>query len=229
VERTSGGLPDYRVAVVTGGSRGVGAIAVERLADLGYAVVVDYAHDQRAADSTVERILARRGSAVAIRADVVDELDMERLFIETKEMFGAIDAVVHTVRGRVLAKSVGEVSLDEFETLCRMNLRATLIVNALAARHLRDGGAIVNVITTVGDPALPYYGAQATVSAAVEALTRVLAVELRERQIVVNAISLEVDRRYAPGAIADLITYLVSEDGRAVTGQLIDPESDDVA
>ena len=225
MERTSGGLPEYRVAVVTGGSRGIGAETVERLAGVGYAVVVDYAHDQQAAESTVEMILARRGSAVAIRADVVDELDMERLFTETKEMFGAIDAVVHTVRGRALTKSVSSVSLDEFESLCRMNLRATLIVNGLAARHLRDGGAIVNVITAVGDPALPYYGAQATVTAAVETLTRVLALELREREIVVNAIALEVDRPYAPGVTADLITYLVSEVGHGVTGDVIDPES----
>jgi 3-oxoacyl-[acyl-carrier protein] reductase len=140
-------------------------------------------------------------------------------------MFGAIDAVVHTVHGHVLARRVCDASIDEFEALCRMSLGATLIVNGLAARHLRGGGAIVNVITPVGDPALPYYGAQATVSAAVEALTRALALELRDRDIVVNAVALEADRPYAPGAAADLITYLVSEDGHGITGDVIDPES----
>jgi 3-oxoacyl-[acyl-carrier protein] reductase len=225
LKSSSDGLPEYRVAVVTGGSRGIGAETVERLAGLGYAVVVDYAHDQRSAESTVEAILAGRGSAVAIRADIADELDVERLFAETIQMFGAIDAVVHTVRGRLLTKTVSGVSLDEFDALCRMSLRATLIVNGLAARHVRDGGAIVNVITTVGDPAFPYYGAQAIVTAAIEALTRALALELRDREIVVNAVALQVNRPYAPDATADLITYLVSADGHGITGAFIDPES----
>ena len=117
VKSSSDGLPDYRVAVVTGGSRGIGAETVERLAGLGYAVVVDYAHDQRAAESTVEAILAGRGSAVAVRADIADELDVERLFAETIQTFGAIDAVVHTVRGRLITKTVSGVSLDEFDAL----------------------------------------------------------------------------------------------------------------
>lgn len=225
MESASGGLPECRVAVVTGGSRGIGAETIQRLADLDYAVVVNYAHDQRAAESTVEAILADQGAAVAVRADVTDELDMERLFAETIQTFGAIDAVVHTARGHVLTKRASDASMDEFDALCRMSLRATLIVNGLAARHVRDGGAIVNVITTVGDPALPSYGAQAMVTAAIEALTRALALELRARDIVVNAVALEVDRPYAPGATADLITYLVSEDAHDVTGDVIDPES----
>jgi 3-oxoacyl-[acyl-carrier protein] reductase len=213
------------VAVVTGSSRGIGAEAADRLARVGYAVVVNYAHDQRAAESTVEAILARQGTAVAIRADVADELDMERLFTETTEMFGAIDAVVHTVRGRVLAQRVSDVSLREFDALNRMTLRATLIVNGLAARHVRDGGAIVNVITTVGEPSLSYFGAQAALTAAVEALTRILAIELRERGIVVNAVGLEVERPLTLDGTADLIAYLVSDDGRTVTGNIIDPTS----
>src|SRR5262249_48462300 len=127
MEDASGASPDYRVAVVTGGSRGIGAATVERLADLGYAVVVNFAHHPQAAESTVEAILARRGTAVAIRADVTDQLDMERLFAETKEMFGAIDAVVHTVRGRALRKRVTDASVDEFDTLSRVSLRAAVI------------------------------------------------------------------------------------------------------
>ena len=82
------GAPAGRVAIVTGGSRGVGRATVRSLASRGYAVVVNYLHDQRAAESTVEAILADNGTAVAVRADVADELDVERLFAETIEAFG---------------------------------------------------------------------------------------------------------------------------------------------
>ena len=64
----------------------------------GYAVVVDYLHDQRAAESTVELVLADNGVAVAVRADVADEVDVQRLFAETIDLFGGIDVVVHAVR-----------------------------------------------------------------------------------------------------------------------------------
>ena len=72
-----------RVAIVTGGSRGIGRETVHRLADRGYAVVVNYLHDQAAAEAVVEQVLERRGNALAIRADVTDDLDVERLFAET--------------------------------------------------------------------------------------------------------------------------------------------------
>ena len=83
--------PADRVAVVTGGSRGVGGVTVRRLAAVGYAVVVDYLHDQRAAESTVEETSSNNGNAVAIRADIADDLDVTRLFAETIAAFGGID------------------------------------------------------------------------------------------------------------------------------------------
>src|SRR6185312_5759928 len=89
-----------RVAIVTGGSRGVGRATIGRLAARGYSVVVDYLHDQRAAEATVETVLAGRGTAMAVRADVTDDLDVQRLFAETIVAFGCVDVVVHTVESR---------------------------------------------------------------------------------------------------------------------------------
>ena len=134
-----------RLAIVTGGSRGAGRETVRRLVSRGYAVVVNYLHDQRAAEATVEAVLARNGAAVAVRADVADDLDVERLFSETIEAFGGIDVVVHAVGSRTAATPVADIDLDEFDALCRITTRATLIVNREAARQLRDGGAIVNL------------------------------------------------------------------------------------
>lgn len=111
----------YTVAIVTGGSCGIGREIARRLASRGYGIVVVYLRDQREAEAAVEEILAANGTALAVRADVTDELDVERLFGETKAAFGAVDVVVHTA------------------------VRGSAVVNRQAARQLRHGGAIVNV------------------------------------------------------------------------------------
>jgi 3-oxoacyl-[acyl-carrier protein] reductase len=215
------GRAESRVAIVTGGSRGVGRETIDRLVSLGYAVVVNYVHDQRTAESTVEAVLAARGTAVAIRADVADDLDVERLFDQTVETFGAVDAVVHAVRGHVTPASLTELALEEFDALCRTNLRATFIVNQLAARHVRNGGAIVNLSGSVGAAAFPSYGAHVATTAAIDALTRTLALDLRQRDITVNAVSVEIGEPCSPRRLADVIAYLLSSDGHGITGHAL--------
>jgi 3-oxoacyl-[acyl-carrier protein] reductase len=215
------GSPAGGVAIVTGGSRGVGRATISRLAASGYAVVVNYLHDQRAAESAVEAILAGNGDAVAVRADVADDLDVERLFGETAAAFGGIDVVVHTVGGRITATPLAEADLDEFDALVRINTRATFIVNREAARHVRNGGAIVNLSSSAEGPSLMTHGLYAAIKAATDVLTRALALELRERNITVNAVSLEVHRPCAPDLVADVIAYLLTEHGRHLTGQVL--------
>jgi 3-oxoacyl-[acyl-carrier protein] reductase len=112
------------VAVVTGGSRGAGREIARELASRGYAIVVVYLRDQRRAEAAVDEILTADGTALAVRADVTDELDVERLFDETKAAFGGVDVVVHAA------------------------MRGTSVVDRQAARQLRHGGAIVNVSTS---------------------------------------------------------------------------------
>jgi 3-oxoacyl-[acyl-carrier protein] reductase len=210
-----------RVAIVTGGSRGMGRATIQRLASLGYAVVVNYVHDQRTAEDTVDEVLDARGAAVAIRADVADALDVERLFEQTIETFGAVDAVVHAVRGHIAAAPLTEVAFDDFDEMCRTNIRAAFIVNRMAARQVSSGGAIVNLFGSVGATELPSYGGYATTTAAVDALTRVLASELRARDITVNGLSLGVEEACAPGRVADVVTYLVGHEGHGITGHVI--------
>ena len=107
------------VAIVIGGSYGIGHEIAWALASRGYAVVVGYLRDQGKAEAAVEQIVAANGMALTVRADVTDELDVERLFDETKTAFGGVDVVVHT------------------------SARGSSIVNREAARQLRRGGAIV--------------------------------------------------------------------------------------
>ena len=215
------GPPAGRVAIVTGGSRGIGRATIHRLAASGYAVVVNYLHDQRAAESTVDAILADNGDAVAVRADIADDLDVKRLFAETIAAFGGIDVVVHAAGGRITAAQVTEVGLDEFDALVRINARATFIVSREAARHLRSGGAIVNLSSSAEGSSLRTHGLYAATRAITDVLTRALALELHERNITVNAVSLEVGRPCAPDRVADVIAYLLSEHGHHLTGQVL--------
>jgi len=215
------GSPAGRVAIVTGGSSGVGQATIRRLAASGYAVVVNYRNRQRAAESTVETILANNGDAVAVRADIADDLDVQRLFAETIAVFDGIDVVVHTADSRNTAAPVTEVDLDEFDALLRTNTRATFVVNREAARRLRNGGAIVNLSSSPGGSSLRTHGVYAATKAITDVLTRALALELHERDITVNALSLEAGRPCAPDRVADVIAYLLSDQGHRLTGQVL--------
>jgi 3-oxoacyl-[acyl-carrier protein] reductase len=215
------GSPAGHVAIVTGGSRGVGRATTRRLAARGYAVVVNYLHDQRAAESAVDAILADNGNAVTVRADIADDLDVKRLFAETIAAFGGIDAVVHAAGSRITASGATEAGLDEFDALVRINTRATFVVSREAARHLRNGGAIINLSSSAGGSSLRTHGPYAAAKAATDALTRALALQLRARNITVNAVSLEAHGPCAPNQVADVIAYLLSEHGHRLTGQVL--------
>jgi len=209
---------ERRVAIVTGGSRGVGRATIQRLAARGYRVVVNYLHDRRGAESVVDLVLGASGDAVAVRADIGDELDIARLFAETIYAFGGVDVVVHTVGAPVTATAVADADVAEIDELCRINLRATLIVNRQAARDLRAGGVLVNLASAVSPPA---YGLYEATRAATDVLTRTLAAELRHRAITVAAVALEVGRPCDPDRVAEVVALLVSDRGRTLTGQVL--------
>jgi 3-oxoacyl-[acyl-carrier protein] reductase len=125
-----------------------------KLANRGYAVVVGYIRDQGAADSIVEEVLVAGGTALTIRADVADELDVEWMFAETTEAFGGVDVLVHAA-GLIIRDPVADYDLDRFDVLLRTNVRGTFVVNRQAARQLRDGGTIVNLAGSAVGLALP--------------------------------------------------------------------------
>jgi 3-oxoacyl-[acyl-carrier protein] reductase len=177
-----------RVAIVTGGSRGIGRQTALRLAADGYAVVINFAGDQVAADGVVTEIAAAGGRAVAIRADVADEAAVADLFDRTEAEFGGVDVLVHAA-GVMLLSPLAEQDLDVLDRMHRTNIRGTFVVDQQAARRLRPGGAIVNFSSSVTRLARPGYTAYAASKGAVEAITLTLARELRGRDVTVNAVA----------------------------------------
>ncbi|KJK42823.1 3-ketoacyl-ACP reductase [Lentzea aerocolonigenes] len=177
-----------RVAIVTGGSRGIGRAAAERLAADGMAVVIVYAGNKVEADKAVEEIKAAGGQAIAAQADVADEAALGAAFDLAAETFGGVDVVVNSA-GIMPLGTVADMDLDVFDRIIRTNARGTFVVSQQAARKLRNGGAIINVSSSVVGLRFPQYGAYAMSKGGVEALTLILARELRGRDITVNAIA----------------------------------------
>ncbi|MET7454847.1 SDR family oxidoreductase [Streptomyces sp. NPDC005574] len=233
-----------RVAIVTGGSRGIGRQVAQRLAADGFAVVVGYAGNQDAADDVVRTIETAGGSAVAARADVADEDAVAAVFDLAQNTYGGVDAVVHAA-GRMPLSPVVDLDLAELDALYRTNIRGTFVVDQQAARRLRPGGALVNFSTSVLALAFPGYGAYAASKGAVEALTLILAREMRGRDVTVNAVApgptatelfldgkdeetvarlaaqAPLERLGTPEDIASVVSFLVGPAGRWVNGQVL--------
>lgn len=232
-----------RAAIVTGGSGGIGRAVAERIAADGTAVLVHYSGNAAKAEDVVAAITAAGGRAIAVGGDVADENDMAALFARATEEFGGIDVVVHTAGIMPLAP-IAEMDLDTFDRIQRVNVRGTFVVDQLAARQVRDGGAIINFSTSVTKLLMPTYGAYAASKGAVEALTLILARELRGRDITVNTVapgptatplffegkpqevvdhiaSLNpLERLGTPDDIAEVVAFLAGP-GRWVNGQTI--------
>lgn len=177
-----------RSAIITGGSGGIGRAAALRLADDGVRVLLHYSGNAQAAQETADAVVVAGGTAVVFGGDVADEVQMEAMFDAAAEAFGGIDVVVNTA-GIMPVAPIAEMDLETFDRIQRTNVRGTFVVNQLAARQLRAGGAIINFSTSVTRLQMPGYGAYAASKGAVEAMTLILARELRGRDITVNAIA----------------------------------------
>lgn len=177
-----------RVALVTGGTGGIGQAVVERLAADGYAIAVHYAGNRAKADALVEQITAAGGAAIAVVGDVADEHAMQAAFATTETAFGGLDVVVNTA-GIMRLSPIATLDLADLDRMHRTNVRGTFVISQLAANRLRAGGALVNFSTSVTRTQLPSYGAYVASKAAVESITLILARELRGRDVTVNAVA----------------------------------------
>jgi 3-oxoacyl-[acyl-carrier protein] reductase len=177
-----------RVALVTGASGGIGRAVAERLAADGMAVGVHYASNKATADETVGAIEAAGGRAIAVTGDVADEAAMAIAFDAMEAEFGGIDVVVNTA-GLMVIGPVADFDLDALDRMLRTNVRGTFVVAQQAVRRIRSGGAVINFSTSVSRLQFPGYAAYVATKGAVEAMTLVLAREMRGRDITINTVA----------------------------------------
>lgn len=179
-----------QVAIVTGASRGIGAAIAQRLAQDGYAVVVNYAGRAAEAQAVVQAITSGGGRAVAVQADVADAAAVKVLFDRTLEAFGRVDVLINNAG--IMPPGLPQLADTDdatFDRLLAVNLKGTFNTLRQAATRLEQGGRIVNFSTSVIGLALPGYAVYAASKSAVETMTNIMAKELRGKGITVNAIA----------------------------------------
>jgi 3-oxoacyl-[acyl-carrier protein] reductase len=234
-----------KVAIVTGGSRGIGAAIAQRLAEDGASVVVNYRSQKDQADTVVQRIRDAGGEAIAVQADMTDQEQLTRLFQKADDAFGRLDILVNNA-GVGASAPIDEITAEHVDHLYTVNVRAILLAAREAvSRFDETGGRIVNLSSVVADTPAPASTAYAATKAAVQAITKSLAAELGPRNVTVNAVApgpvvtdmlreagfLEhsdqlieqtpLGRLGQPEDVAGVVAFLASGDGGWLTGQTL--------
>jgi len=175
-----------KVALVTGGSRGIGAAIAKRLADDGADVSITYAKDTDAAASVLKDIRGAGRKAIAIRADATDAVAVVAAVEETVATFGRLDILVNNA-GTAIPKKFEETTLEEMDRVIDINVRGVFVATQAALKHMKSGGRIIMIGSSVGErvlvPGLVPYSAT---KGAVKIFTQALSREVGSRGITVN-------------------------------------------
>ncbi len=228
---------DGKVALVLGGSRGIGAAIVERLAKDGAQVAFTYAASADSAETLRARIEGEGGTAAAFQADSADAVQIKGAIDQTLARFGRLDILVVNA-GILKRERVDQMSLDDFDRLVAINVRGVFAAIHHAAPHLADGGRIVTIGSNTADRVgFPGGGAYAMTKAAVASMVRGAAIDLAPRAITVNNVQpgptvtdmtdgladlvkplIPLGRMGETREIAGLVAYLVREESGFMTG-----------
>jgi 3-oxoacyl-[acyl-carrier protein] reductase len=229
-----------KVALITGGSRGIGAAIVERLANDGASVAFTYTASSEKADQIVQSIRAKGGNVIAIAANAADPTAIKQAITQTAKQFGGLDIVVNNA-GIKCFGPIAELTDELFQQALAINVAAAFYTVREASRLLRDGGRVI-FIGSVNSDSMPFPGGSlySLCKAAIAGFTRGLARDLGPRQITVNNIQpgpVDTDfnpedgpsanflkgmmalKRYArPEEIAALVSFLASPAAAQITG-----------
>src|ERR1700678_287673 len=175
-----------KVALVTGGSRGIGAAIAKRLAADGASVAITYAKDASAASAVVKAIEREGGRAIAIQADAADAEAVKSAVEKTVATLGRLDVLVNNA-GTAIPKAFEEATLEEMDRVLDINIRGVFVATQAALKHMTEGGRVNMIGSAVGErvaaPGLvPYAGTKG----AVKMFTQALAREIGSRGITVN-------------------------------------------
>jgi 3-oxoacyl-[acyl-carrier protein] reductase len=233
-----------RVAIVTGGARGIGAATVRRLAADGFAVAINHSGSVRDASALAGEITKAGGKAITVKADVSDAAAVTGLFDAVRSAFGGVDVLVNNAGVMKLAP-IAKSDDALFDSQVAVNLKGAFNTLREAARTLGDGGRIINLSSSMVALNMPDYGVYAATKAGVEAMTHILSRELRGRNITVNAIApgptatalfldgkpkevidsfaklAPLERLGTPEDIAAAIAFLAGPDGAWINGQVL--------
>jgi 3-oxoacyl-[acyl-carrier protein] reductase len=237
-------MSQQRTAIVTGASRGIGAAVAQRLAADGFSVVINYAGRSDEAEAQVRIVREAGGVATAVRADVSDPTAMRALFEAAQVAYGGVDVVVNNA-GIMQLAPIAEADDALFDRHVAINLKGVFNGMREAARRLRSGGRIISFSSSVVGLYQPTYGIYAATKGGVEAMTHVLANEMRGRNITVNAIApgptgtdlflagkpaelveqlsrlAPLERLGQPADIAAVVSFLAGPDGAWINGQVL--------
>ncbi|MCA1851748.1 MAG: 3-oxoacyl-ACP reductase FabG [Beggiatoa sp.] len=229
-----------KIALITGGSRGIGAAIARRLAHDGAAVAITYVSAEQKADEVARAIDSAGGRAVAIRADSGDPGAVKNAVAETVRTLGRLDVLVNNA-GIAVVAPLDQFSLDDFDRMVAVNVRAIFVAVQEASRHMSEGGRIITIGSVNADRIpFPGGGVYAMTKAAVAGLTCGLARDLGPRGITVNNVQpgpIDTDMNPADGPlaeamkgwtalgrygrgeeIADMVAYLAGPEAGFVTG-----------
>ncbi|PLP97499.1 SDR family oxidoreductase [Cupriavidus pauculus] len=229
-----------KTALVFGGSRGIGAAAVDRLAQEGFNVAFTFAASTDKANALAERIASQGVGSLAIKADSADPVAIRQAVKDATARFGNLDAVVVNA-GILRAGTVDAVSLEDLDQMLNVNVRGVFLSIQATVPHLNDGARIVTIGSNVAlHTRTPGFSVYQLTKTAVAGMVKGVALDLASRGITVNNIqpgptetdmtagSTEVlagmnplKRVGHPSEIAGLIAYLVGDDARYITGASI--------
>src|SRR3989454_12606148 len=191
-----------KVAVVTGGSRGIGAAIAKRLAADGASVAITYAKGSDAAASVVQAIERDGGKGIAIRADATDAKAVKAAVEKAVATFGRLDVLVNNA-GTAIPKTFEEATLEEMDRVIDINIRGVFVATQAALKHMGDGGRIIMIGSSVGERVLvPGLVPYAATKGAVKIFTQALSREVGSRGITVNNVQpgpIETDLNPATG------------------------------
>jgi 3-oxoacyl-[acyl-carrier protein] reductase len=175
-----------KAALVTGGSRGIGAAIAKRLAADGASVAITYTKGADAASLVVKEIEKAGGKAIAIQADAADAKAVQAAVEKTVGAFGRIDVLVNNA-GTAIPKPFEEATLEEMDRVIDINIRGPFIATQAALKHMKDGGRVIMIGSCVGERMMtPGLVAYSATKGAVKMFTQGLAREVGERGITVN-------------------------------------------
>ncbi|WP_433869648.1 SDR family oxidoreductase [Saccharopolyspora sp. CA-218241] len=233
-----------KTALVTGGSRGVGAGIVARLAADGAAVAFTYARSAERADDVATAVVAAGGTALPIRADSMHEQDIEAAVARTVERFGSLDILVNNAAVATVAP-ITDLTMDEIDAMLTVNVRSAIVAIRQSLAHMGAGGRIIN-IGSVNADRTPFSGQSvyALTKGALASLTRGLARELASRRISINNIQpgpidtdanpsdgptaqamlgvMATDRYGTAAEVGAFVSYVAGPDADYITGSSLD-------